>query len=137
MLVALPSVFWLLVLAWFWGFRDAAVFIAYCTAAASVYLGVCLRLIGGIPFGRRMAPSRQVATFGLFLAFFMAVAVAVALQHVLFGSVAAVVPVTLAAGAGAYLVTRLTLGDLASRMRASLRPVASGSMFRFAHAEDE
>ena len=135
-LVALPSVFWLLVLAWFWGFRDAALFIAYCTAAASVYLGVCLRLIAGIPFGRQMAPSRQVATFGLFLVFFLAAAVAVALQYVLFRSVAAVVAVTLVTGAGAYLVTRVTVGDLASRMRAGLRPVASGSMFRFAHAED-
>ncbi|MCY3729849.1 MAG: hypothetical protein OXF98_00775 [Rhodospirillaceae bacterium] len=136
-LVALPNVFWLLVLAWSWGLRDAAVFSACCTAAASVYLGVCLRLIAGIPFGRQMQPSRQVATFGLFVVFFLAAAVAVGLQYVLFRSVAAVVVVTLVVGAGAYLVTRVTLGDLASRMRASLRPVASGSMFRFAHAEDE
>ena len=136
-LVALPNVFWLLVLAWSWSFRDVAVFIAYCSAVGSVYLGVSLRLIGGIPFGRQMAPSRQVATFGLFLIFFVAVMVAVALQYVLFRSVAAVVVVTLVVGAGACLLTRVTLSDFAARMRSSLRPVASGSMFRFAHAEDE
>ena len=137
LLVALPNGFWLLVLAWSWGFRDAAVFIAYCTAVGSVYLGVSLRLIKGIPFGRQMAPPRQIATFGLFLVSFLAAAVAVGLQYVLFRSVAAVVVVTFVVGAGAYLLTRVTVGDLASRMQASLRPVASGSMFRFAHGEDE
>ena len=136
-LVALPNVFWLLVLAWSWGVRDAAVFIAYCTAVGSVYLAVSLRLIGGIPFGRQMVPTRQVLTFGLFLVFVLAVMVAVAFQYVLFRSMAAVGIVTLVVGVGAHLLTRVTLGDFASRMRASLSPHAPGSMFRFAHAEDE
>ena len=101
-----------------------------------MYLGVSLRLIAGIPFGRQMAPSRQVATFGLFLVFFLAVGVAVGIQYVLFRSTVAVVVVTLVVGVGAYLLTKVTLGDFASRMRASLSPATPGSMFRFAHTED-
>ena len=96
-----------------------------------------LRSIGGIPFGRQMAPTRQAATFGLFLVFFLAAAVAVALQYVLFRSTAAVALATLVVGVGAYFLTRATLDDFAARMRASLSPRAPGSLFRFAHAEDD
>ena len=120
--------------------NDAAVRVEGLTfsyGAGEVVHGVTFSLHAGIPFGRQMEPSRQVATFGLFLVFFLAVSVAVGLQYLLFRSVAAVVVVTLVIGAGAYFLTRATLGDFASRMQVGLRPVASGSMFRFAHVEDE
>ena len=69
LLVLLPNAFWLLVLAWSWGVVDAAVFIAYCTAVASLYLGVGLRLIAVVPipvddFVTRMRDSLKPDTPG-------------------------------------------------------------------------
>ncbi len=131
LVVLLPNVFWLLVLAWSWGVVDAAVFIAYSTAVASFYLGLGLRLIGGVPFGRPMDPIRNALTMGAMVVLFMAVAVVVGIQYVLFRWVAAVVGMTIAVAVGAGLLTSITLDDFATRMRESLKPDAPGSMFRY------
>ena len=130
LLIAVPHAGWLLVLAWSWGVRDAALFTAFSTAVASLYLGVCLRLIDGVPFGKQTPPTRSSALMGVMFLFLVGAAIAVGFQYVLFRSAAAVVVVTLAAGLGAYLVTRLALADFAGRMLAGLRPAAPGSMFR-------
>ena len=90
LLVLLPNVLWLFVGAWSWGIVDAAVFVAYCTAVASLYLGVGLRLITGVPFGRQMDPARNALTMGAILVAFMAAGIAVGIQYVLFRWVAAV-----------------------------------------------
>ena len=137
LLVVLPNGFWLLVLAWSWGVRDAGFFIAYCTAVASLYLGVGLRLIAGVPFGKQTAPARGAVTMGLLLVHAMVVAVAVGIQYVLFRSVAAVVVVTLVVAVGACFLTRVTLGHFAARMRAGLIPDTPGSLFRFAYTDTE
>lgn len=129
--VLLPSAFWLIVLAWSWGIRDAALFIAYCIAVASFYLGLGLRMIAGVPFGRQMEPTRNALSMGAMLVLFMAVAVAVGIQYVLFRWVAAVVGVTIAVAVGAGLLTSITLEDFATRMRESLKPDTPGSLFRY------
>ena len=135
-LVLLPNGFWLLVLAWSWGVVDAAVFVAYCTAIVSLYLGVGLRLIAGVPFGRQMEPARNAVTMGMMLVYAMAVAIGVGIQYVLFRSAVAVVIVTIIVGAGAWLLTRVTLRNFATRMRSSLNPETPGSMFRYAYTDN-
>ena len=134
-LVLLPHVFWLVVLAWSWGVADSAVFIAYSAAVGSLYLGVGLRLIGGVPFGRQMAPVRNALTMGMLMGFGLAVAVAVGIQYVLFRSYSAVVVATVVVGAGAWFVTRLSLGSFATRMRSSLKPGTPGALFDYAYTE--
>ena len=131
LLVVLPSAFWLPVLAWSWGVADAAVFFAYCLAVASFYLGVGLRLIAGVPFGRQMEPARNTLTMGALMVLGMAVAVAVGIQYVLFRWVAAVIGMTIAVAVGAGLLTSITLDDFAKRMRDSLQPDNPGSLFRY------
>lgn len=131
LVVLLPNAFWLVVLAWFWGVVDAALFIAYCVAVASLYLGVGLRLIGGVPFGQPMDPTRNALAMGAMLVFFMAAAVAVGIQYMLFRWVAAVVGITIAVAVGAGFLTSITLDDFAIRMRESLKPDTPGSMFRY------
>ena len=130
LLIALPHAGWLLVLTWSWGLQDAALFTAFSTAVASLYLGACLRLIDGVPFGKQTPPTRSSALMGVMFLFLVGAGIAVGFQYLLFRSVAAVAVVTLAAGLGAYLVTRLALADFAARMLASLHPTAPGSMFR-------
>ena len=130
LLIAVPHAGWLLVLAWSWNLQHAVLFTAFSAAVASLYLGACLRLIDGIPFGKQTPPTRSSALMGLMLVYLAVVSVAIGFQYVLFRSVATVAVVTLAAGLGAYLVTRLALADFASRMLASLHPAAPGSMFR-------
>ncbi len=130
LLIAVPHAGWLLVLAWSWNVPHAVLFTAFSAAVASLYLGACLRLIDGVPFGKQTPPTRSSALIGLMFLYLVGVSIAIGFQYVLFRSVAAVAVVTLAAGLGAYLVTRLTLADFASRILAGLHPAAPGSMFR-------
>ena len=53
------------------------------------------------------------------------------LQILLFRSAVAVGAATFVVAAGAYLLARVTLRGLASRIAASLHRAPSGSMFRF------
>ena len=96
-----------------------------------------LRLIAGVPFGRQMEPARNAVTMGMMLVYAMAVAIGVGIQYVLFRSALAVVIVTIIVGAGAWLLTRVTLRNFATRMRSSLKPDTSGSMFRYAYTDSE
>ncbi len=135
MLIVVPNVFCLFVLAWSWGLRDAVVFIAYSTVVASLCLGVGLRLIDGVPFGKQMEPTKNIFTFGLTLIYFVVVSIAVGVQYLLFRSVVAVAAVTLVVGFGAYFLTRLALANFESRIRSHLDLAASGSMFLYKEVE--
>lgn len=130
LLVAVPHAGWLLVLAWSWGAPDALAFTAFSAAVASLYLGACLSLIDGVPFGKQSSPERRSKLMGLMPLYAIGMVVATGIQYVLFRSAAAVALATAAAGLGAYFVTRLALAGLAVRMVAGLRPVAPGSLFR-------
>ncbi len=129
LLVVAPHAGWLLLLAWSWGTRDAVLFIAFSAAVATFYLGVGLRLIDGVPFGKQTPPTRSAKLMMVMLGYMIAMVVATAIQYMLFRSVAAVVVVTLVVGLGAYLVTRWTLTGFSARMLAGLRPATPGSMF--------
>ena len=129
LLIVVPHAGWLLLLAWSWGVRDAVLFAAFSTAVAFLYLGLSLRLIEGVPFGKQTPPTRSSMLFGVMMLYAVGLAVGVGIQYLLFRSVAAVVVATLVAGLGAYFVTRLTLTGFAARMLASLRPDVPGSLF--------
>lgn len=58
-LVLFPHILMLAAFAYLWGPRDAVVFAAYSGAMASLYLGLTLRLVEGIPFGK---PAEVVRT---------------------------------------------------------------------------
>ena len=137
MLIVLPNIFWLLVLAWSWGVTDAVFFIAHSTAVASLYLGLGLRLVNGVPFGKQTPSAAGSPTTGLLLLYPVVLAVAIGIQYLLFRSAAAVIVSTVVVGLGTYFLTRAELVRFASRMRSSLSRAASGSMFRHVYEEAE
>ena len=128
LLAALPNLLTLPVLAWFWPMPDALLFVAFSMAVTSLYLGVGLRLIDGVPFGKQAAPTRGAADFVLMMVYLMAAGIAVGIQYLLFRSPVAVVLVTLIVGAGVRFLTRAVLDDFAARIRLQLRRAASGSV---------
>ena len=56
-LIVLPHAGLLGLLAWSWGARDAALFVAFSAAVALLYLGAGLKLIDGVPFGKQWSPA--------------------------------------------------------------------------------
>ena len=137
LLVAVPSFFWLLVLAWSWGVADAVFFIAYCASLASLYLGAGLRLINGVPFGKRAEAHRGPLATHLLMILVAILPVVIGLQYLIFQSHVAAGAATFVVGLSAYATTRLTLNGFASRLRASLRPEAPGTLFRWAETQTE
>ena len=135
LLAAVPNLLSLPVLAWFWAVQEAVLFIVFSTAVASLYLGVGLRLIDGVPFGKQAPPTRSAVGLGLILVFVMAAGIAVGIQHLLFRSAAAVVLVTLVVGVGARFLTRAVLDDFAARIRLQLKLAASGSVLLYKEVE--
>lgn len=117
-LIVVPHLVLVVVLAWYWGVRDAALFVAYSTAAAAVYLSLELQLIEGIPFSKQPETTQNPYAIPIMLLGGGAIAVAVGLQYfLLFHSHAAVVGATLALALTASLVTRGSLGALETSMR--------------------
>lgn len=120
MLVFVPNVICLFVLAWSWGVWNAVFFIVYSTVVASLYLGLGLKLIDGVPFGKQMQPDRSVITFGIMLIYSIALGIAIGIQYLVFRSLVAVVVLTLVVGLGTYFLTRDTLAGFESRIRFQL-----------------
>ena len=130
MLIIVPNVFWLLVLTWSWGVSDAVLLIAYSTVVGFLYLGVGLKLIDDVPFGKQTRPARNVVTLGMTLGYLVVLGIAIGIQYLLFRSVVAVIVVTSVVGLGAHLLTREALADFESRFRLTLKPGTTGSIFR-------
>ena len=130
-LVAAPHLAWLLFFGWYWGSPDAAGFVAYGAAVASLYLAGALRLTDGLPFGRPSPATRTSLPVSLLIGVFLAGGIAVGMQLLLFRSVVAVGVATLVVAAGAYLLARVTLRGFALRIASSLHPAPPGSMFGF------
>lgn len=106
-LIAIPHVVLLALLIWRWGPLDGGLFTAFSLSAASLYLGLELRLIGGVPFGRQPQATKAALMFPLLLMGGAAIAAAVALQHfLLFQSRAAVGIAAVLIGGVAVLITR-------------------------------
>ena len=135
LLAAVPNLLSLPVLTWFWAVQEAVLFIVFSTAVASLYLGVGLRLIDAVPFGKQAQTTRGAVGLGLMLVFFMAAGIAVGIQHLLFRSASSVVLVTLVVGVGARFLTRAVLDDYAARIRLQLKLAASGSLLLYKEVE--
>ncbi|MDE2664518.1 MAG: hypothetical protein OXI69_00030 [Acidobacteriota bacterium] len=135
LLAALPNLLSLPVLAWFWPMPDVLLFVSFSMAVTSLYLGVGLRLIDGVPFGKQAVPTRGAADFVLMMVYLMAAGIAVGIQYLLFRSTLAVVLVTLIVGAGARFLTRAVLDDYAARIRLQLQRAASGSVLLYKEVE--
>ena len=131
LLVLFPNLVCFLVLTWSWGVRDALWVIAFSTAVASLYLAVGLRLIDGIPFGKKTPPARQVVTVAMMMVYFLVLSVAIGIQYLVFRSVVAVAAVTVLVSVGAYFLTMATLADFESRIRQSLIPGAGRQFLAF------
>ena len=126
MLIVVPNVFWLFVLTWSWGVRDAVLLIAYSTVVSFLYLGVGLRLIDGVPFGKQTPPTRRVVMLGMTLGYLVVLGIAVGIQYLLFRWAVAVIVVTFVAGLLAYFLNRASLSKFESRILLNLKPGASG-----------
>jgi hypothetical protein len=109
-LIVIPHLVLCLIFMWAWGIADGALFAAYSLAAASAYLGIELRLVNGIPFGRQVDPSRGAYMLPLMIVGSLAMAAAVGVQYFLiFRSRMAVALVTIALAAPVYYLTRSSL----------------------------
>ena len=135
LLAAAPNLLALPVLAWFWPMWQGFLFVAFSAAVASLYLGVSLRLIDGLPFGKQAATTRGAADFVLMVVFLLAAGIAVGIQYLLFRSAVAVALVTLIVGAGARFLTATVLDDFAARIRLQLQQAASGSVLLYREVE--
>ncbi len=119
--VLIPHLIWLPIAIWSWGATDAATFIAYSVAVSVLYLGLTLRLICGIPFGRLFEQNRMLFTMPLAILCSFGMLVAIVLQYVLFRSDAAVAAATLLVGGAAYYVTRWSLIAFEASIRYNLK----------------
>ena len=126
LLVIAPNLVLLVASVWHWDIREAALFVAFSTVVASLYLAVGLHLVTGVPFGKRRDPSRRLVSFLAGMMFFVVVGLAIGIQYLLFLSVAAVIVAVLVGGTWAYLLTRTAIDNLASRIRTHLQLVALG-----------
>jgi hypothetical protein len=120
-MVVIPHAALLLALVWFWGIRDAALFVAFSVAVASLYLGIELRSIDATPFTKPPVVATNPYAFLVLVVGGMIIAAAVGIQHfLLFRSSLAVAIATVAIGASAYFATRSSLGSLETTMRFTL-----------------
>lgn len=104
--------------AYLWGMPDAALFLFYSATMASLYLGLTLRLVEGIPFTKPAEPVRNDLMMPLMFVGGIVIAAIVALQHfVLFQSAALVIAAACVAAAGGYWATRHSLRTLAVSIR--------------------
>jgi hypothetical protein len=105
-----PQVVLLPFLAWSWGLRDAALFLAYSAAVSAVYLALELRLVEGMPFTRQQESMGNPETMIILFAGGLVVSIAVALQYFLiFRTVILVVAVTAVLAVAAWLIARSSL----------------------------
>ena len=131
LLVIAPNLVLLAACLWLWGVRDAALFAAFSTVIASLYLAVGLHFVTGVPFGKQRDPSRQLISFVGVIIFLAAVGIAVGIQYLLFRIVAAVVVSVLFGVACAYFLTGMAIDNLGSRIRVHLNLLAMGPVGPF------
>ena len=96
-------------------------FVAYSVAVSALYLGLTLRLVCGIPFGRQFEQNRMLLTVPLAILIMFGAGIAVALQYVLFRSGVAVVAATMLVGGAAYYMTRWSLTAFEASIRYHLK----------------
>jgi len=117
-LILAPELILLPVLAWQWGIRDAALFLAYSAAVSAVYLALELRLVEGVPFTRQVEAAGNPYMLIILMVGGLVVGIAVALQYFLiFRSPQAVLAATAGLSIAAWLVTRNSLDTFEVGMR--------------------
>ncbi|HTP89026.1 MAG TPA: hypothetical protein VMH28_24910 [Candidatus Acidoferrales bacterium] len=120
-IVGVPHAILLAVLAWFWPVSHVLLWLAYSLAVSSLYLGLVLRLIDGIPFSKQPVTSRGAYFMGIMIGGGLAIAAAVGLQYYLvFRSVMLAAGVTAVLWGLVWLVTRSSLEAFAVAMRFNL-----------------
>jgi hypothetical protein len=135
--IVIPHVVLFALLSWPWGIRSAGMFTAYSVAVASVYLGLELRLIDGIPFSRQVDTSASAVMLPVMMIGGIAMSLVVALQHfILFRSPQAVLAATVVAAIAAFYLTRASLGSFEITMRhhLALQSVESGTLYKEVNA---
>jgi hypothetical protein len=131
--ILIPHLIVFPVLAWLWGIPHALPFITFSITAASVYLGLELRMIENIPFSTQIDPSRQSVGLTLMLGGGIVASIAVGVQYwLVFRSPAGVAVSAAALGVAAYFATRASLSTLAVSMRYNLGLVSqeAGKLYK-------
>lgn len=127
-LVLIPHLVLLPVLAWFWGARDASLFLAYSAAVSALYLALELRRIEGTPFSRQPEAAGSPDMMILLMGGGLAIAIAVGLQYALiFRSRLVVLAVTVALCVAAGLVARSSLAAFEVAIRFHLGMLSTES----------
>ncbi|HUA57442.1 MAG TPA: hypothetical protein VML19_01725 [Verrucomicrobiae bacterium] len=135
-LIVIPHLAILAVTICVWGPVRAVVYTAYSLAVASVYAGLVIRLIEGVPFSRQPQPTRQNYLLPIMFIGSVVIAIAVAVQYfLLFRSMAAVVAVTPALAIAAWLVTRHSLRTVETNIVYDLNLIANDGRVMFSEVE--
>jgi len=117
-MIGVPHAVLLAVLVWLWPLSHVLLWVVFSLSVASLYLGMVLRLIDGIPFSKQPVTSRGVYFMGIMMGGAVAISMAVGLQYlIVFRSVWMVAAVTGALLAAAGIVTRASLAAFAVAMR--------------------
>ncbi len=124
--VVLPHLALLALLSWRWGWMEACLFTGYSGAMASLYLGLELRLIDGVPFSKQLQRAQGAYLLPLMFAGGLVAGIFVALQYfLLFPSRTRVAAAAIVFGCAAYFATRSSLQSLEIAMRYNLGIVSS------------
>ena len=134
--ILIPHIFLFALLAWFWGFRSAALFTVYSLAVACLYLALELRLVDGVPFGKQPDASRNAYMMPMMIGGAFVVAIAVALQYfLLFRSPAIVLAAAAMLGAAAWFLTRSSLQAFEVAIRYNLGLLSTESSLLYKEIE--
>jgi hypothetical protein len=126
--VVLPHLILLALSAWMWGVVDGFLFTAFSGALVSLYLGLELLLIHGVPFSQQLRRSAGAFLLPVMLMGGFAAAALVGLQYfLLFPSRIAVAAAAIVFGSAAYIVTRRSVKSLEDTMRFNLGIVSSSA----------
>jgi len=135
-LVVTPHLILLALAMWAWGPVEGLLYAAYSLAAASVYLGLEIRLIEGVPFSRQPQPTRQNFLLPLMILGGMVMAIAVAVQYyVIFRYTIAVPAATVVFGIAAWLITRRSLDTVETNIRYDLNQISNEGRVMFSEIE--
>lgn len=109
---------------WFWGAKDAMLFVLFSAALVSFYLGLMLLMISGLPFANQFKPSAAAEMQLSMLAAIVLALVLAGIQWLVFHSVALVVGAAIAFALMAFATAHLAFDRLEKRMRENLRVLA-------------
>lgn len=124
--VVLPHLILMAAAAWKWGWLDACLFTAFSGALASLYLGLEILLISGVPFSKQLQRSAGAYLLPLMIVGGLVAGALVALQYfLLFPSRIGVAAAAAVFAGAAYFVTRRTVKSLEDTMRFNLGIVSS------------